>query len=164
MSKIIVIGSTGAGKTTFSKRLSALLHIPLYHLDLLWHQTDRSEVSREEFDKRLEEIIKREEWILDGNYQRTLEWRLRECDMVFLLDYSVDVCLLGASSRIGKKRDDLPFVEEALDDGFRRRILCFGTEKLPKIYELLDQYKDKKTIVIFKSRKEADLYLEKLSF
>lgn len=85
--------------------------------------------------------------------------RLKECDTVFLLDFPTEVCLEGAKSRIGKKRDDLPFVEEKLDENFEQSITNFANEKLPQIYKLLDKYKMNHDIIIFKSRDEADKYI-----
>ena len=96
------------------------------------------------------------------NYQRTLEMRIEECDTIFLLDYPIEVCLAGAESRVGKKREDLPWVEEKLDDEFKQVILNFSKEKLPHIYELIEKYKDNKKIVIFKSREEAEEYISKV--
>ena len=52
----------------------------------------------------------------DGNYQRTLEIRLKACDTVFLMDVPTKVCLSGAKSRIGKKREDLPWTELEFDE------------------------------------------------
>ena len=78
---------------------------------------------------------------------------------MFLLDYPIEVCLAGAESRVGKKRDDLPWIEEKLDEEFKQTITNFSKEKLPQIYELLEKYKEGKKIVIFKSREEADNYI-----
>ena len=66
----------------------------------------------------------------------------------------------GAEQRIGSKRDDLPWQEEKLDDEFKKLIQDFAKDKLPKIYELLDKYKEEKEIIVFKNRKEADEYIE----
>ena len=56
MKKVIVIGSPGAGKTTFAEKLNEHTGLPLIHLDAIWHKSDRTHISREEFDKRLDEI------------------------------------------------------------------------------------------------------------
>ena len=161
--KIIVIGCPGSGKSTFSQKLNKVLNIPLFHLDMLYHNADGTHISKEELEEKLKKIFREnEEWIIDGNYQRTLEMRIKECDTIFLLDYPIEVCLAGAESRVGKKRDDLPWVEEKLDDEFKQGILNFSKEKLPHIYELLEKYKDNKKIVVLKSRDEADKYLLKL--
>ncbi len=162
MLKAIIIGSPGAGKSTFARKLRDITNLPLYYLDMLWHKPDGTNISREEFDLQLGEILKEHRWIIDGNYRRTLETRLKECDAVFLLDFPLEVCLLGAKSRIGKKREDLPWVETEFDEEFRQWIMDFSKDQLPQIYELLEKYQKDKNVIIFKSRKEADDYLEVL--
>lgn len=163
MLKIIIIGSPGSGKSTFARKLSNITNLPLYYLDMLWHKKDRTNISREEFDEKLEKILKKDKWIIDGNYQRTIEMRLKECDTVFLMDYPLEVCLSGAEERVGKKRDDLPWIEEKFDEEFKQIIVDFSKKKLPQIYKLLEKYKQNKNIVIFKSREEADNYIKKMT-
>ncbi len=154
MNKVIVIGSPGAGKSTFSRALRDRTGLPLFYLDQLWHKPDRTNVSREDFDAALGSILRLDRWIIDGNYLRTLETRLRACDTVFLLDMSVETCLAGARSRIGTAREDMPWVETEFDPEFRQWILDFPKDQRPVIYELLKRYKDEKSIVIFKNREE----------
>ena len=164
MKKVMIIGCPGAGKSTFSRKLRDITGLPLYHLDMIWHKPVKTNISREEFDSRLSEIIKKDRWIIDGNYNRTIEMRLKGCDTVFLLDFPLEVCLEGARSRVGKKHDDLPWEETEFDEEFRQWIIDFPNEQLPGIYELLEKYKDKnKDIFIFKSRQETDDFLNKLS-
>ena len=103
MKKIIVIGSPGAGKSVFSKKLRDITNIQLYHLDMLYHKKDGTHISKEE-------------------------------------------------------------LEEKLDENFKQVISNFSKEKLPRIYELLDKYKDEIDINIFKSRDEADNYIQKINF
>ena len=162
MLKVIIVGCPGAGKSTFARKLNQITNLPLYHLDMLWHKPDRTNISKEKFDEELKKILKKDKWIMDGNYQRTLEMRLKECDTAFLLDYPLEVCLSGAQSRIGKKREDLPWLEEKFDENFKNWILNFEKEKLPQIYDLLDKYKENKNIVILKSREEGDNYIKNI--
>ena len=160
MKKIIVIGSPGAGKSTFARKLREKTGIPLYYLDMLWHKPDRTNVSQEEFDAGLDSILCQDEWIIDGNYLRTLERRLKACDTVFFLDYPLEVCLSGAASRIGKKREDMPWVEEEFDEEFRQWIIDFPRDQLPFVDKKLEQYRSKREIILFKSRQEAEYYLK----
>lgn len=90
--------------------------------------------------------------------------RIKECDTVFLLDFPVNICIEGAKSRIGNNREDLPWIEEKLDEELKKSIINFPNEKLPQIYELLNKYKSNINIKIFKSRDEADNYIKNLSY
>lgn len=162
MQKIIVIGCSGAGKSTFSRKLRDNLNLPLIHLDMVWHKPDKSNLSEEEFDKLLIEIMRQEKWIIDGTYSRTLEMRLQKCDTIFLLDFPLDVCLKGIAERVNKKREDLPWLETSLDEELVQNVMTFSQNKLLKIYALLKKYKKNKNIIVFKSREEANNYIERL--
>ncbi|MBQ3182448.1 MAG: AAA family ATPase [Clostridia bacterium] len=157
MKKILVIGCPGAGKSTFARRLRDETGLPLYHLDMIWHKPDKTNISREGFDEKLSEILDKDEWIIDGNYDRTLEVRFKRCDTVFLLDLPTEVCLQGVRNRIGKKRDDMPWVEDELDEEFKTWILDFPKKTLPHTYELIEKYRDK-NVIVFKSHNEIDNY------
>ena len=157
--RILVIGSPGSGKSTFSRKLRDKTGLPLFYLDRIYHNPDRTTVSREEFDEKLSAILAQEQWILDGNYMRTLTERLERCTDVFFFDLPVEVCLQGVGSRIGRKREDMPWTEEEFDPEFRQYILDFPKDQLPRIYKLLEKYGNKKTITVFHSREEADEWL-----
>ena len=162
MKKAIVIGCPGSGKTTFAEKLRARTGLPLFYLDAIWHKPDRTHISRDEYDMRLSEILKTDEWIIDGNYSRTIETRVKVCDTVFMFDLPTEVCLQGAISRLGKERYDVPWIDTKLDPSFKKEIEEFSDKVLPDIYNILDKYKDGREIIIFKSRSQADEYLNKL--
>lgn len=161
MNKIIVIGCPGGGKSTFSKLLHKKINIPLFHLDNLFWNNDKTHVTREVFDKRLNDVLVQDNWIIDGNYSRTLEKRLKMSDTVFFLDLPTDICLNGANARIGKKREDMPWIEQELDKEFKQYIIDFSKNEIPKIYLLLKKYNDK-NVYIFKSHVDMQDFLNKL--
>ncbi len=158
MKKVIVIGCPGAGKSTFARNLKNKTGLPLYHLDMMFWNPDKTTVERSVFDMRLDEALKKDEWIIDGNYNRTLEKRISASDTVFFLDLPTEVCLSGIKQRIGKPRPDMPWVETENDAEFTRFVKDFNSASRPKIMVLLEKYKDK-TIVIFHSWDEIDKYL-----
>lgn len=161
--RIMIIGSPGSGKSTFARKLRDKTGLPLYYLDMIKHKPDRTTISSEEFDKKLDEILNKDKWIIDGNYQRTLEVRMEKSDTIILFDLPAEVCLEGAKSRIGTKREDLPWIEteKTFESEFKQWIVEFSEKSLPEIYNLLEKYKDKE-IVIFKSREDEKFYLNNL--
>lgn len=162
MKRAVVIGCSGSGKSVFSRKLRDVTGSPLHYLDMIWHKPDGTNISREEFDEKLISIISRDSWIIDGNYQRTLETRIKACDTVFLFDLPTEICIEGALSRIGKKREDMPWFENELDPEFRQWIESFRANQLPEIYRLLEKYENGREIVVFRTREQADKFIEKL--
>lgn len=157
--KIMVIGCPGGGKSTFAMALGEITKLPVYHLDMLSWNADKTTVDRETFLLRLGTVLKKDRWIIDGNYSFSMEMRLKECDAVFFLDYPTEVCLDGVRTRMGKPRPDMPWIEQEYDGEFIQFIKSFKTERCPQIYALLEKYSDKPNVV-FKTRAEADAFLE----
>ena len=82
-------------------------------------------------------------------------------DLLVFLDYPTEVCLEGVRARRGQKRSDMPWVEEGDDQEFLEFIRAFETESRPRILELMEKYPEK-TVVIFRTREEAERYLGEL--
>ena len=158
MKKIIVIGCPGSGKSTFSKALHEKTGIPLYHLDMMYWNEDKTTVEKSVFLDRLTAVLQKDEWIIDGNYASTMEMRLAECDTVFFLDLPLDVCLDGIRKRRGMARSDMPWTETEEDAEFVEFIKSFNEQSRPRILELFEGC-DGKSITVFKSRREADAFL-----
>lgn len=158
LKRVIVIGCPGSGKSTFARALQTKTGLPLHYLDMMFWNADKTTVSREEFDKRLNAVLATDRWLIDGNYSRTLEKRIAASDTVFFLDLPTDVCLLGVKQRQGKPRPDMPWIENGEDAEFLKFIKEFAGHSRPKILLLLEKYNDKRT-VIFHSREEIDKYL-----
>lgn len=162
MKKVIVIGCPGAGKSTFSRKLSAKTCLPIHYLNMIWHLPDKTTLSRDEFIKRLDEIVAQPEWIIDGNYLHTLPLRLNHCDTVFYFDLPFNICLAGAEERVGRKREDMPWSEDTMDPEFRQWIIDFPTQQAPVIDRLLNDCNAGVNVIVFHSREEADNFIEML--
>ena len=158
MKKIIVIGCPGSGKSTVSRALHNKTGIPLYHLDMMYWNADKTTVEKSVFLERLSAVLEKDKWIIDGNYGSTMELRMAVCDTVVFLDYPLDVCLDGIRERRGKPRSDMPWIETEEDAEFIEFIKSYNEQQKPKVLELLGKYSDK-NIVIFKSREQADAFL-----
>ena len=158
MKKIIVIGCPGSGKSTFSQALHKITGIPLFHLDMLYWNADKTTVEKSVFLERLFDVFSQSHWIIDGNYASTMELRLQQCDTVIFLDYPLAVCLDGIQERRGKPRNDMPWVENNEDAEFIQFIKDFQSQSRPRVMELLHKY-SQKNIHIFTSRTETDAFL-----
>ena len=158
MKKIIVIGCPGSGKSTVSRALHNKTGIPLYHLDMMYWNADKTTVEKSVFLERLSAVLEKDKWIIDGNYGSTMELRMAVCDTVVFLDYPLDVCLDGIRERRGKPRSDMPWIETEEDAEFIEFIKSYNEQQKPKVLELLGKYSDK-NIVVFKSREQADEFL-----
>ncbi len=100
MKKILVVGRSGSGKTTFSEKLGKALGRKVIHLDnLFWKPGWVRAFNTAEWEKVIQELISEDEWILDGNYHNTLDMRLRRADAVFLLETNPFQSFLQALKR-----------------------------------------------------------------
>jgi len=163
MKRILVIGCPGAGKTYFSKRLSKILNLPLVHMDNLYWNEDKTSVDLDTLKARLQPYLEKEEWIIDGNYHKTLEMRLPYASDVFVLDLPRKECIQGILDRIDQPRDDIPWVES--EDDATELIAWtadYGFRTKDEEIALLNKNKHIKVHVI-NSRKEMNEYLEKLA-
>ena len=158
MKKIIVIGCPGSGKSRLSRALHNKTGIPLYHLDMMYWNANKTTVEKSVFLERLSCVLEKNEWIIDGNYGSTMELRMAACDTVIFLDYPLEVCLDGIKERRGKSRSDMPWVENEEDAEFVEFIKNYNEQQKPKVLELLEKYSDK-NIIILGSREQADAFL-----
>lgn len=165
MKRILIIGCPGSGKSTLAKKLYARLNIDVYHLDSIWWKGNWKNVSKAEFDEKLMEIIGKDKWIIDGNYQRTLKLRLKHSDAVIYLDYNMIFCLFNVIKRfflnIGKVREDMgENCVEKIDFEFISFILTFNRKNRRKIYDSLEGFKGE--VYIFKSRGRLNRWLKNI--
>ncbi len=159
--RILILGCPGSGKSTFARALAARTGLPLVHLDNIWWRADGTHVPREEFDRALETLLRGEQWIMDGDYSRTYEVRIRAADTVVFLDYPEDVCMDGIRARVGQPRPDMPWAETVLDPELVAQVQSYARDNRPQVLALLQKYPEKRSL-IFTARQEADRWLSRL--
>ena len=159
--RVLILGCPGSGKSTFARRLREKTGLPLIHLDSVWWRADGSHISRDEFDRALAELLAGEKWIMDGDYSRTYEVRLRAADTVIFLDYPEDVCMAGIVGRVGEERPDMPWTESALDPELVAMAKNYARDNRPVLLDLLRRYADRQ-VLVFTDRTRADRWLSEL--
>lgn len=164
MDKIIVIGCGGAGKSTFSRKLSNKLDIPVYHLDKLFWNKGWIETLQKEFNKKIKEVISKDKWIIDGNYIKTIDIRAKDADTIIFINMPTYICLYRIFKRRfmyrGKSRPDMADgCPEGIDIEFFKWVLSYNKKIRPEILKKLSLYKEK-NIVVLNGRKEVKKFLE----
>ncbi|RSN37901.1 DNA topology modulation protein FlaR [Amycolatopsis sp. WAC 01416] len=93
MRRIMVVGCSGAGKSTFSRRLGAALGLPVTHLDRLFWRPGWTRAPEEDFHAAQQEIVSSDAWVIDGNYGASMRLRLPRADAIVFLDFPRRICL-----------------------------------------------------------------------
>lgn len=159
MKKVLIIGCPGSGKSYFSRELAAATGLPLYHIDKIRWRTDWTLMPREEFLPILREIMERDEWIIDGNYLNSMEYRLGYTDTVFYFDLPTEECLANVEQRKGKPREDMPDgMIDREDPEFIEFIKNYNRDTKPRVEELLSRFSGE--VIVIKSREDKKQYLQ----
>lgn len=163
MRKILVIGSGGAGKSTFARRLGRILGIEVVHLDAHYWRPGWVEPPKPEWAKTVEDLVARDAWIMDGNYSGTLAQRLRACDTVIFLDIPRLVCLWRVLKRAvvyrrGGRPDMAAGCREKLNWEFVRWIWAYPARSRPKVLKMLKDSPGKR-IVRLQTDSEVERFL-----
>ncbi|CAG0964925.1 hypothetical protein MYXO_00975 [Myxococcaceae bacterium] len=164
MKRVLVIGSGGAGKSTFSARLGARLGLPVVHLDAHFWKAGWVQPTPEEFAETVTSLTAREEWIIDGNYSATLDIRLAACDAVVFMDMPRFLCLWRIVLRRlrfhGKTRPDMSEgCNEQLRWEFIRYVWSYPSTRRPLILARLSALGDEKTVIVLRSGRQVEAFL-----
>ena len=166
MKRVLIIGCGGSGKSTLARAMGERTGLPVIHMDKLFWKPGWVSMEKDEFDALIRERMKEEEWILDGNYRRTLPERIACCDTVIYLDLPRIVCLMGAVKRIlrsyGTVRSDMAEgCPERIDAEFFGWVWNYNKVNRANNYALLKNAPLAK-VIILKNRREVSRFLRKL--
>jgi adenylate kinase family enzyme len=164
MRRVLVIGSGGAGKSTFAAKLAQRTALPLVHLDRHYWRPGWIEPTKDQWLATVDELVAGGRWIMDGNFGGTMERRLAACDTVVFLDRSRWLCLWRVIARRirhrGVARPDMtPGCPERLDLGFLAWIARYPERSRPKVLRRLAALRADQRAVVLRSRREVDALL-----
>lgn len=152
--KIMIIGNNGSGKSYLSEQISAITQIPVFHLDLEYWQPNWQPLSEEDWTKKQNELVSKEQWIIDGNYTETLDIRFKQADLIIFLNLNRFICLSSVLRRRKKKRIDFPnYLDYKFDKefiSFCKRLLDFPKSRKKVILALHDEYPQKEFLTLNK--------------
>ena len=164
MKRIAIIGPPGVGKTTLAKDLAIILGIKAYHLDrLFWQRSWKGKTGDTRIDI-LQNLVLRNEWIIEGTYLRSSGPRMEAADTIIFLDTFPLLCLLRIIIRYIKcrkciQRRDIPEgCKDRLTPYRMLKVLAFPFWEHRKLERLLNNYQSK-DIIRLRSRKQVEAFL-----
>jgi adenylate kinase family enzyme len=85
--RIVVVGTSGTGKTTLAGQLAALLGCLHIEMDAIHWQPNWTHTPHDEFQVRLAAALVGDCWVVDGNYGKGREALWSRADTLVWLDY-----------------------------------------------------------------------------
>lgn len=170
MQRILVMGSSGSGKSTFAQRLSAITGIPTVSLDALFWKPGWMPSDAAEFQQRVTEGVAQPCWIIDGNYASSPAGEVRRglADTIIWFDLPRRTCMTGIITRIaksyGRVRPEMAAgCPEKFDLEFFRYVWTYRRLQRPKLLRYFEGLRSDQTFIRFADRAEADRYLTKVA-
>jgi adenylate kinase family enzyme len=151
--RILVLGSSGAGKTHLSSRLAAIFGLEVIHLDdHFWQRGWRPREERE-WRKMVSEMAQRDSWIMDGTYENSLDLRIPHADAIILLECHRLRCLGRVLRRqlddwIRSRRDQLANGPTRFDPDHIRYVWRYPTTTRPAVLAEIERHGRGKPVVV----------------
>lgn len=168
MRRVLVIGHCGAGKSTLATELGSILDLPVIHLDQHFWNPGWVETEKGAWREKVRELVSGDRWIIDGNYDGTLDIRLPRADTVIFLDFPTRVCMWRIAKRIitgyGKSRPDLaPGCPEKIDWEFILYTWRFRRDIRPRVFAALEEYYRDRRLIVFTKPAEARAFVSSMN-
>jgi len=140
----------------------------VYHLDALFWKPGWNHASKEEQRAVQMDLIQQDEWVIDGNYSATMDIRLAAADTIIFLDFPRLTCIYRVLKRYVKYRkrtspDMGEGCKERLEIDFLKWVWNYPKKNKPIILKKLNQLASDKKVIILKSPKEVQLFLETIN-
>ena len=167
MRKVVVVGSGGSGKSTFSRRLGAITGLPVIHLDKLHWRPNWTPTPKDEWEEIVRRELERDSWIMDGNFGGTREMRMKAADTIIFLDMPRLVCTYRVLKRTllyrkANRPDMADGCSERFDWEFLMWVWNYPSRSRNNLLDELEKLGDKRVIVL-KSRQEVASFLRDCS-
>ncbi len=163
MKRVLVIGSGGAGKSTFSRRLGEVTGLEVIHLDSVFWRPNWERTPGDEWERKVEEMSRGDSWIMDGNFGGTRLARIKASDTVILLDVPRSICIYRVLKRMlryrGTNRPDMAEgCNEKVDLEFLGWIWNYPSRGRRRVFEEMSAFPEKRFVVL-RSTREIEAFL-----
>ena len=168
MQRILIIGSSGAGKSHLALRLGEELGVAVIHLDREYWRPGWSEPAKDEWGAELAHLLQREQWIMDGNFGGTMEMRMEAADTVIFLDMPRTTCVARVLKRWwsyrGEARPDMADgCDEKVDLKFLKWVWRYPVDSKPTVEARLAKFNGRLRVIRLHSSAEIDSFVDSLN-
>ena len=166
MKRVIVVGSGGSGKSTFSRQLGEITGLPVIHLDKLFWKPNWTSTPKDEWTEVVRWEIAKPEWIIDGNFGGTRSLRMQAADTIIVLDLPRWLCMYRILKRMvkyqNKKRPDMAEgCFERFDWEFVMWVWNYKKTSRVRLINELESHREKR-VMFLKTRREVAEFLEQM--
>lgn len=165
MKKVAIVGCGGSGKSYLARELGGILDAPVTHLDAVFFDEDWNPLSMEDFAAAQRDLVAQPTWVIDGNYNSTLQVRLEACDTVVLMDVSTPAALWGIVSRqirhgAGHKGNG---VHNRIHWGVIKYVATYRRRMRPRVMAKIEEFASGHAeVVLLRSRRRTRRWLEQV--
>ncbi|MEU0805499.1 topology modulation protein [Streptomyces sp. NPDC005970] len=165
MKKVAIVGCGGSGKSHLARELGRLLGAPVTHLDAVYYDDEWNALPMEKFEALQRDLVSAPSWVIDGNYNSTLQVRLEACDTVVFMDMPTITCLWGVLSRQlrnGRGQNQKDGIYNRIHLGVLRYIWSYRRKMRPRVMQKIDAFAGHHAeVVLLTSRRHTRRWLER---
>ncbi|WP_406435984.1 topology modulation protein [Streptomyces sp. NBC_00631] len=166
MMKVAIVGCGGSGKSYLARELGKILDAPVTHLDAAFYDDDWNALPMDKFAELQRELVAEPRWVIDGNYNSTLQIRLESCDTVVLMDVSTISALYGIFSRqlrhgAGHKGNG---VHNRIHWGVIKYVATYRRKMRPRVMAKINEFASSRSnVVLLANRQQTRRWLQQVA-
>lgn len=164
--KVAIVGCGGSGKSYLARELGKILDAPVTHLDAAFYDDDWNALPMDKFAELQRKLVAEPRWVIDGNYNSTLQIRLESCDTVVLMDVSTISALYGIFSRqlrhgAGHKGNG---VHNRIHWGVIKYVATYRRKMRPRVMSKIDEFASSRSdVVLLANRRQTRRWLQQVT-
>lgn len=159
MKKIMIMGAPGSKKTFLALQLGRITGLKVYQIKDDTLSRHHSEEEKAMWKTAVEEIVKKEEWIIEGTQSITVGIRMKESDTVVIINEKPLNCNMRYINKcikefLYREKHRIRFSFKML-----KKIKLYNKEYLPQINKLVNENKEHINVVYLSDKEDIDKYI-----
>jgi adenylate kinase family enzyme len=164
--RVAIVGCGGSGKSYVARELGRLLDLPVIHMDAVYFDDQWNPLPMERFEAVQSGLVAASRWVIDGNYNSTVQVRLEAADTVVFMDLPTSVCLWGILSRQlrhGRGQNDQNGVYNRITGDVLRYVLSYRRKMRPRVLAKIDRHASGAHVIALTSRRQTRRFLRQVA-